>query len=129
MSEYADKALIELRQLVDNAQTALDGLSADYDSTHLTRARAITQELLRDLPHIPESEKTDLEPKLAKSRDANLKSAFVIGPRRSERLICGGCMAQGVGAFRAPATWTGWIGFTPVTLSCEAHCSICDDTI
>ena len=59
MSEYADKALIELRQLVDNAQTALDGLSADYDSTHLTRARAITQELLRDLPHIPESEKTD----------------------------------------------------------------------
>jgi hypothetical protein len=56
-----------------------------------------------------------------------MKSAFVIKKGAYEKLVCLGCAVNRLvmaGAF----LWRE-IGFTPVTLSCEAHCSICDDTI
>jgi hypothetical protein len=58
-----------------------------------------------------------------------MKSAFVIGPRRSERIVCKNCAFEWLDG-DDPQMWAdGAPDFTEVTLSCEAHCSICDDTI
>jgi hypothetical protein len=56
-----------------------------------------------------------------------MKSAFVIKKGAYEKLVCLGCAVNRLvmaGAF----LWRE-IGFTPVTLSCEAFCSICDEAI
>jgi hypothetical protein len=53
----------------------------------------------------------------------NLRCAFVIKKGAYEKLVCQTCRFAGVWPFGAPDC------FTPVTLTCVAHCSHCDEAI
>jgi hypothetical protein len=50
-----------------------------------------------------------------------LKSAFVIKKGAYEKLVCRGCAEHLMDL--------AYTAYTPVTLSCEAFCSICDEAI
>ena len=54
---------------------------------------------------------------------AAMKSAFVIKKGAYEKLVCQMCRFAGVWPYGAPDR------FTPVTLTCVAHCSHCDAAI
>ena len=79
--------------------------------------------------HIPESEKRQKEPEMGVSVD-KIRSAFVIKKGAYEKLVCAKCAPQNQEYFIASKVFPGQsLDFTPVTLSCEAHCSICDEAI
>lgn len=52
---------------------------------------------------------------------AAMKSAFVIKKGAYEKLVCRGCAEHLMDL--------AYTAYTPVTLSCEAFCSICDEAI
>jgi len=75
--------------------------------------------------YIPESEKRQKEPEIAISND-KIRSAFVIKKGAYEKLVCADCgenlqIVAEIARENPPTT--------PVTLSCEAFCSICDEAI
>jgi hypothetical protein len=137
-----DVYIYDLEGCAQAVRDALDFIENDEDMTlpHLPETPEngeIELETLTDaemyerrfnpLGHISESEKTGNGADLALKVDANLKSAFVVGPRRSERIVCKNC--EEVLTYNVAARQFLGQKPTPVTLSCEAHCSICDEAI
>jgi hypothetical protein len=58
-----------------------------------------------------------------------MKSAFVIKKGAYEKLVCVKCEAKTARIVGTGPIAPEFLGFTPVTLSCEAFCSICDEAI
>jgi hypothetical protein len=78
----------------------------------------------------------EVAPDLELKTEPLLKSAFVIKKGAYEKLVCAECAAPTVtvSSVLAGVTTTRIRSFqvptpTPVTLSCEAFCSICDEAI